>query len=135
MNLLFTEDLKNQDHFGVILLINAVAEKRFNGFISAMLNKQDWHEELCCCYYRSDADHDGYLLESFDNDFYMCYEELMEYVTIAIRRYLNNCNDEIRRSSIQSMLHGTAFEDLIKTAQVTDEKAIPLVYEQKKDGL
>ena len=129
MNLLFAEDIVNKKYFDIILLINAVTEKRFGDFITALLSKKDWLAELCTCYYRFREGNDCYWFESFEeNEFFMPYEEFMEYVSLAVVRYLNNSTNEERKAQIRAIISDTIIADLIDNAPVKDEKKVPLVY-------
>lgn len=129
MNLLFDDDIKNKEHFDIILLINAVTERRFGDFISAILSKKDWIEELCCSYFREKDGHSTYLLETFeDNNFYMDYDEFVEYVKLAVIRYLNNCTNEENKNRIKEMVEKSSISDLLDNLSNRDEKRVPLVY-------
>ena len=129
MNLLFAEDIVNKNYFDIILLINAVTEKRFGDFITALLSKKDWLAELCDCYYRFREGNDCYRFDTCEgNEFFMPYEEFMEYVSLAVVRYLNNSTNEERKVQIRAIISDTIIADLIENAPVKDEKKVPLVY-------
>ena len=134
MNLIFEKDIKTPNHFEVILLINAVTERRFDDFINAIVNKDDWIEELCCCYFQVKNNNDGYLFETCEgNEFYMLYEEFIEYVKLAIIRYLVGCKAEENKQNIKHIVSNTILSDLLNNVPSSSSLDIPLVYGRNID--
>lgn len=134
MNLLFDKDINNKDRFDIVLLINAVTEKNFGDFITAISDKKDWIEELCCCYFEVNNNSDSYLFETFEGEnFYMLYEDFIEYVKLAIIRYLNNCKNTENREQIRAIVARSIFADLLESSYINDDLKVPLIYKQKDE--
>lgn len=134
MNLLFREDIKNKDHFDVLLVINSVTEKRFVAFIDAINNKQDWLAELCCCYYCIYDEHECYLFETVEgNEFYMLYEDFVEYIALAVVRYTNNSTNDDIAAHIITTIQGTKIAEVIHNTPINDEKKVALVFGQRTE--
>ena len=56
MNLFLSSDA---DEY-IILLINSISMSRFDNFIKAIDKKEDWIEELCCCYFEKESNKEYY---------------------------------------------------------------------------
>ena len=54
MNLFLSSDA---DEY-IILLINSISVSEFEKFIKAIDKKEDWIEELCCCYFETENNKD-----------------------------------------------------------------------------
>ena len=95
MNLFLSSDA---DEY-IILLINSISMSRFDNFIKAIDKKEDWIEELCCCYFEKESNKEYYGFETFDGNIYkLSYEKFIEYVKLEIIRYnLNNKRDEMKK--------------------------------------
>lgn len=128
MNLLFKSDLKSDDDFAVLMLINNVPECDFNDYIIAVAEKRDWIENICSCYfdthYRS-----SYSFETDDGNIYSFpYTDVVEYVKLAIIRYLQGCTINEFRSETEQIIKNTIFSSVIDMIDKTPPSGIPLVF-------
>lgn len=63
----------------------------------------------------------------------MLYEDFIEYVKLAIIRYLNNCKNTENRERIRAIVAGSIFAGLLESSYINDDLKVPIVYEQKDD--
>lgn len=67
MNLFLSSDA---DEY-IILLINSVSMSKFEKFIKAIDQKEDWIEELCSCYFETENNNkEYYRFETFEGNTY-----------------------------------------------------------------
>ncbi len=129
MNLLIEQDIKNKEYFNIILMINAVKESRFGDFIEKISDKCDWIEELCCCYFQNSSNGGYYLFETFEGeDFQMPYDEFVEYVKLAITRYLLACKSQENIEYIRKTVRKTVFAKILDNLDQSVAIGIPLVH-------
>ena len=125
MNLFLSSDA---DEY-IILLINSISMSRFDNFIKAIDKKEDWIEELCCCYFEKESNKEYYGFETFDGNTYkLSYEKFIEYVKLAIiRYYLGNKSDEMKKS-LKATIKNTIFETVLDNIDLSLAIDIPLIY-------
>lgn len=127
MNLLFSNDLKSKKDFDVILLINTISESNFNDFLMKISLKGDWVEELCCCYYETNHEKAYYRFENFEgNHSLLPYEQFVNYINLAIIRYLLACSPEKRISS-EKIVNRTIFASALDNVEESFSTGVPLV--------
>ncbi|MBP3801103.1 MAG: DUF1910 domain-containing protein [Clostridia bacterium] len=125
MNLFLSSDA---DEY-IILLINSISMSRFDNFIKAIDKKEDWIEELCCCYFEKESNKEYYGFETFDGNIYkLSYEKFIEYVKLAIiRYYLGNKSDEMKKS-LRETIKNTIFEQVLDNIDSSLAIDVPLIY-------
>ncbi|MBQ3408395.1 MAG: hypothetical protein IJH12_04225 [Clostridia bacterium] len=125
MNLFLSSDA---DEY-IILLINSISVSEFEKFIKAIDKKEDWIEELCCCYFETENNKDYYRFETFEGNTYkLFYEKFIEYVKLAIiRYYLGNKSDEMKKS-LRETIKNTIFEQVLDNIDSSLAIDVPLIY-------
>ena len=125
MNLFLSNDA---DEY-ICILINSISMSRFDNFIKAIDKKEDWIEELCCCYFEKESNKEYYGFETFDGNIYkLSYEKFIEYVKLAIiRYYLGNKSDEMKKS-LKATIKNTIFETVLDNIDLSLAIDIPLIY-------
>lgn len=125
MNLFLSSDAEEY----IILLINGISMSEFENFIKAVDKKEDWIEELCCCYFETENyKKEYYRFETFEGNTYkLSYEKFIEYVKLAIiRYYLGNKSDEIKKS-LRETIKNTIFEQVLDNIDLSLAIDMPLI--------
>ena len=125
MNLFLSSDA---DEY-IILLINSVSMSKFEKFIKAIDQKEDWIEELCSCYFETENNNkEYYRFETFEGNTYkLFYEKFIEYVKLAIiRYYLGNKSDEMKKS-LKETKKNTIFEQVLDNIDLSLAIDMPLM--------
>ena len=130
MNLLFNYDFKKEEEFDVILLINAVTESKISSFVNTISSKGNWSEELCCCYFEKNGNNECYRFETFEgNSFRINYNKFVDYVSLAIIRYLLGCKVEENIVLFKKSIRNTIFVSALNDIDESLSTGVPLVYE------
>ena len=125
MNLFLSSDA---DEY-IILLINSVSMSKFEKFIKAIDQKEDWIEELCSCYFETENNNNEYYrFDTFEGNTYkLFYEKFIEYVKLAIiRYYLGNKSDEMKKS-LKETIKNTIFEQVLDNIDLSLAIDMPLM--------
>lgn len=127
MNVLYYDDIRHEGCHDILLLVNGVTESQFGAFLTAISNRKDWISELCCCYYEAETNRYRFETEE-DHNFDMYYETFLEYVVLAIRRYLHGCQSDLYREQIRQCIAETVFSRYAAQLNETETSSVPLVY-------
>lgn len=127
MNLIFEKDLVYKHDEPIARLINSVREGAFCDFITAITERKDWHEDLCCCYYQS-GESMSYRIETSEGAFVISYGQTAEYVELGIMRYLQGCGDPEKQERILRLIQNTVFSSAEYLVDQMPPTGIPLIY-------
>lgn len=129
MNLLFKDDLSHDNKFAIVMLINSVPECDFNDFILSIIEKKDWVENLCSCYFNAHIPQ-SYSFETDDgSEILVDYESVLKYLKLAIIRYLQGCRNEANRIETEQMLKYTTLSSVLNLLDKTPRSGIPLIFD------
>lgn len=125
MNLLFSHEA---DEY-IILLINSVPISKFESFINKIIQKENWSEELCCCYFESEGENvELYRFETFEGDTYkLSYSKFSDYIQLAIIRYYLGSKSDEAKKRLEATIANTIFESSLNNIDSSLATDIPLI--------
>lgn len=105
LNLLYEEDLKDKNHFCVILVFNHFNKNSFINFIQSIIEKKPLIAELCTAEYEEVRLNKQYRFESDEGEtVIVSYVDVLFYLKLATQKFVDVYADNNEKKIIEKLL-------------------------------